>query len=129
MEFVGIVHEILEKDRVPGCIQQVAPVDFGFDGSHDDEKKPAEGEAHVHVTQERVDFENLAVKEAFEEYFFEDSEYFPAEDSLSDFPPVFHRQMLDPVVSLGDKDNQQRIKPDGKRKHEYIKVVHCALFF
>jgi hypothetical protein len=41
--------------------------EVSFDGAKNDEKKPSEGQAHVHVTQDRVSPEYLPVQETLHE--------------------------------------------------------------
>jgi len=69
------------------------------------------------------------MNQAFEENFFEHTEYFAAQDSFADFTAVVTRKVFDPVVGFSDKDDEERIKPNGKRKYENIKAVHFSLSF
>jgi len=59
--------ERAEKDGMRGRVEMLLPEEVGLNGAKDDEKKPAEGQAHVHVAKDRVLFKNPPVKETLRE--------------------------------------------------------------
>ena len=117
--------ETPEKDGMRRRVEVLLPEEVSLDGAKNDKQEPSEGEAHVHVTQNRILFEYPPVKEALHENLFDALHEGYAKEAPLQAQLVRTRQVAEPDGTAHHTVDQYEIQPQVERQtksSEFIPV-------
>ena len=116
--------EVLEEDMSLQRHPAQAEVGHRFDPPHHDEQEPAEGQRHVHVSQQRIDAEDTAMEQAFADHLPDGSERPRRRDAEQHPLLVRARQFGEPHDVFPRDDGGHHQSADEKRQAEGCVKLH-----
>ena len=116
--------EILEEDMSLQGHETESQHGDGLDPPHGDQQEPAEGQAHVHVTQQRIDTEDPAVEQRLADDFADGSQRGTGRNSAPYQPFVGLRQAVEPQSVLDGQRREEDRRAEDERQTERIVEGH-----
>ena len=116
--------EIFEKNMPLQRHPAEAHVGDRLDPPHGDQQEPAERQAHVHVSQQRIDPEYAPVEQRLAHRLADGLQRRERRNPLQDAPAVVGRQTPEPAPPLPRHGGEHEQRPDDERYAEWCEKRH-----
>ena len=91
---------------------------------HDNQQEPSEGQAHMHVAEQRIDPEDPAVQQRLADHLADRLECRSGEDAAADGTLVPAGQHPQPASPLPDDHHKHEDRPDEERNDKMVVIIH-----